>query len=229
MTFLIAWLPGISATILTALGCNGRVDRPWTFLTYPFAIDGNGFGVLTLILTWLWFYWICSSLEATDKALNLVLYFFTYTLLGALFVPFMGRLLNMPTVVTGIMLPVSALTCLWCSRNQQAEVRLMMMIPVSGRIMAIVSTVLVAIMYGTNYPLLGLLAAVPCAIGWFQGSWQPINSTKKKVNLGRGIKSSNPQAFEEYMSKVREKEKEREEKERLRKLFEGKGPENNEL
>lgn len=228
LSFLFAWLPGNNVKLLTWLSCSGRLDQPWTFLTYPFAIDGNGFGILTLILTWLWMYWICSAIEATDRALNLLLYFFLYTMLGAIFVSLVGRIMNVPNVITGTMLPISALTCLWCSRNQSAEIRLMMMIPVNGRVMAIISGVLVLLMYGTINPILGLFAVVPCAIGWLQGSRRAFATTKKQVNLGRGMKSSNPQEFEEYMLKVRKKEKEREEKERLRQLLEGKGPGNTE-
>lgn len=217
--FLVAWGSGFDPRVLSHMVCDGSLSRFHTFLIYPVAPSTMGAGVLFLILQWLWLYWIGTSLERQEGTGRVAVLYGVAILAGSLSIVLGGLLLNRQIGVGGPLLPVSALTCVWGARNQNAKILLMMVVPVSGKILAIVTAVLAVLSYGSGAPLLGLFALIPCALGWFYG----IGVFKRKgrtVVTGRGPAQSTAE-FDRFVSKVRAKEKERKEQERLRKLLEG--------
>lgn len=216
--FLVAWGSGSTAGIVQALACDGSLQRWYTYLTYPLAPGTAGGGILFLVLEWLWLYWIGTSLETSEGVKRFALVFVGCVLAGSVFLALGAFLLKLQIGLSGPLVPISALTCVWCARNQQARILLMMIVPVSGRILAVVTTVLTVVMYGSGSPLLGLFAALPCALGWFYGLGALI-PRRKPVVTGRGPAQSSAE-FDKFVQKVRVKEKERDERERLRKLLE---------
>ena len=220
LTFVLAWIPSMSHGVVTWMGCDGSLAKPWTFLTYPFAWNGEGSGIIFLAFEWFWFYWIGTSLESSDGWNGLLLAFFGYTLLAGLLTALCGHLLGWHGILLGAWLPVSALTCVWAGRNPKMEIRLMMFIPVSGKILAILTAAANLFIYGTGFPLVGALAALPCVVGWLHGSGVLLGRRKTTVVSGRGNRAQSPQEFERFISQVRLKEKEREERDRLRRILE---------
>lgn len=216
--FLIAWGSGFDPRVLSSLVCDGSLNRFYTFLIYPLAPTEMGAGVLFLVLEWLWLYWIGTSLEREEGAGRMAAIYAVSILVGSISMVLGGVLLNRQIAVGGPLLPVSALTCLWGARNQNARVMLMMVVPVSGKILAIVTAVLAVIAYGSGAPLLGLFALIPCALGWFFGIGA-FRKRAKTVVTGRGPARSTEE-FDQFVEKVRAKEKERKDQERLRKLLE---------
>jgi len=219
--FLIGWTPGTAGKVVELLGCDGSFAKPWTFLTYPFAAVAGGRGILFLVFELVWFYWIGTSTEKSDGVKNYLLAFFGYTLLSALSTAFVGSLLGFPNLLAGVWLPLSALTCLWCARNQTASIRLLGVIPVSGKILAVITAVGNLLMYGSGAPVLGVLAVLPCVVGWLHGSGVIFGKKQSMVVSGRGQKAQDPKEFDKFLGQVRSKEKERAEREKLRKLLEG--------
>jgi len=223
VTFVVAWVPSMSTGVVEWLGCNGTFVKPWTFLTYPFATTGSGAGIIFDALQWFWLFWIGSSIEKSDGWKGLLLSFFGYTLLAGLLTAACGRLTGPPVLLVGPWLPISALTCVWAGRNPAAIIRLMMVIPVNGKILAVVTAATDLFIYGAGAPFIGVLAALACVVGWFHGTGAILARREKPVVSGRGQRAQNPKEFDQFMTQVRAREKEREERERLRRLLEG-GP-----
>lgn len=219
LVFLVAWFPGMERLAVT-LSCNGSLDRLWSFLTYPFAPGVVG-GLVFLVLEWAWLYWIGSSLEKSEGTRAFGVQFLGSTLAGSLLTALGSFLAANPVSIAGPWLPVAALTCLWCARNPSVTVRLMMVIPASTKVLAVVTAVVTVLFYGNGAPLVGVFAALPCALAWLYGS-RKLVPAKRQVVTGRGP-SRSPAEFDKFMESVRSKEKERREQERLRKLLEGGG------
>lgn len=218
--FLVGWTPGTAAKVISLLGFTGDFAKPWTLLTYPFATVAIGQGILFLVFELIWFYIVGSSTEKTDGVKNYLLIFFGYTLLGSFVVGVGGGLLGADARLTDIWLPLSGITCLWCARNQSAQVRFLGVIPVSGKVLAVITAASNLLIFGSGAPLLGVLALAPCVAGWLHGTSATMKSRKQVVS-GRGQKAQNPEEFDKFLGQVRSKEKERQEKERLRRLLEG--------
>jgi hypothetical protein len=221
--FVVAWIPTMTRSVVEWLACDGTLNKPWTYLTYPFAWNGDGTGFVWLALGWLWLYWIGTSIEASDGWKGLLLTFFGYTLLAGFLTAFCGHLAGWPGTLFGAWLPISAMTCIWAGRNPAAIVRLMMCIPVSGKVLAVITAAIDLFLYGTGYPVVGLLAALSCLVGWLHGTGAIFRKRKPTIVSGRGHRAQSQAEFESFITQVRSKEKEREERERLRKLLEG-GP-----
>jgi hypothetical protein len=173
-----------------------------------------------MAFAWLWLYWVGSSIERTDGPLGLVKAFFGFTVLASVLVAPASLAMGRPVLLAGGWLPVSALTCVWCARNPTATIRLMAVIPVSGKVLAVITAVTTLIVYGSGAPVAGLLATVPCAVGWAVGGGRIGRRRTGTIVSGRGNRAQSPQEFDRFISQVRKREQEREERERLRKLFE---------
>ena len=110
---------------------------------------------------------------------------------------------------------------LWCARNQTTTIMLYGIIPLTGKWLAIIDVIIVILIYGNGYPLLGVFAAAPLVLAY-------LYALERLPGLGYQVTRQEVQATraqarynESYYEEVRKREQEREERERLRKLFEG--------
>jgi hypothetical protein len=78
---------------------------------------------------------------------------------------------------------------------------------------------LLVVNYGAGDPLRGFAVALPSVAFWLWGSGK-VRRPERRVQSGRGGMAKSPKEFDEFLAKVREKERRREEEETLRRLLE---------
>lgn len=118
-------------------------------------------------------------------------------------------------------LPITFLVVCVCGNQPNTEI-CFWGISVKFKWIALVKAAIVVFIYGSGMPLYGLMISLPLIGAWFYGANKIPGLTfgKSPIETSKQKKKENRE-FDEYMGKVRVKEKDRAEQERLRKLFEG--------
>lgn len=227
LCYVIAWL-GSTLALVQNLGLLTATagQRPWTFLTYPWAQAGLGGDVLWFILGLAWLYWFGTPVERDHGSGKFALIFGLATVLGGISIWLGTMLLKADYGLFGAFLPDSVITVLWAARNANKPI-CFWGITIPGIWIGVLSTVLVLFSIGAGMPMLGLFALIPVVLAWLYGlNKLPIaygtgrtGSTRFMNNLdnaGRGVKTQNKAYFDE----VRKREQERQERDKLRDLFE---------
>lgn len=217
--FLLSWIPSVGEVLRYWLAFDPARVLPWTPITYPFVTDGNGGGILFFILGMLWWYWVGSGLERTTGPWGLLLNFLAASFLEALMCLF-ASMLGMRAGLMGQFLPVSFMTVAFCARDPESQIQFWGIIPVKYKILALITGLIVVFGFGTGQPILGLMVGAPLVLAWFYGAGKlPVTLAGSSVDRNIDKRRENKE-FDEFMTKVKSKEKEREERDRLRKLFE---------
>ncbi len=218
--FFASWATAGTGGIAEPLAFRG-FDRPWTCLTYPFAFVSPGSEFFWIVMAWVWLYVVGEALEARIGWRNYVLSFLGYSALAAVCVGVGSILVARRVPLFEPWLPISALTCAWAATDPAGPVLLLGVIPVQRRWIAVLSVVSDVVYIGMASPIVGLMAALPCVLAWYVGNGAFSSGRRGTVVSGRGQKAQSSREFDEFITKVRSREKEREEQDRLRKLFEG--------
>lgn len=219
--FVLCWIPELGKIIIPNLGFSFSLQKFWTFFTYPFTNAGDGSQLFFFILGLLWFYSFGGMLESRIGKSSMVIHFFLAAFLHSLFAFIASTFVASPTLIVGGWLPVSFITVIVCALSPEASMSFWM-VPVKMKWMALITALLTIFSYGTGSPLFGIITAIPLLGAWFYGVGKlgslrvGENPLEKRVTKVRANKE-----FDEFRSKVLDKEKERAEKERLRKLLEG--------
>lgn len=218
--FILGWLPSIGETLRLWLAFVPGKVWPWTFFSYPLASVGDGGGFLFFLIGMLWFFWVGNAFEAAAGKVGLLLNFLAFGFLFALvdWLAFVADLGGAPLL--GPFLPVAGLTVAWCGMAPNMTIRIWGIIPVTGTWLAVITAAFVILGYGQGLPLFGVILALPLLLAWFYGQGRlPVRIGQDVVGK-QAEKKKDTREFDEFMSKVKNKEKDREERERLRKLFE---------
>ena len=223
VAYLLAWF-GLRNIIGPGLGFDpaSALGRPWTLLTYPFASLGNGSDLIWFLLSLLWVWFMGGAIERELGAQRFIATFFAFTLLGALAMLLGRALLGTGPALLGPMIPASALTMIWAARNPEQSILLMMVIPLKGKYLAILTVVLVIFPLGASNPLLGVIAALPLGLAWLWASGKLPVAYPVGVRTGRSRadRKAEERRHFEFQEAIRKKQQDRDERERLRKLFE---------
>lgn len=221
VAFLVAWFsPGILhplAFIPAELG-----SQPWSVLTYPFHNPGDGGNFVWYVVLWLWLWGMGGDVERRIGTPRLVGVWIAATLVGSaalilasVFTPIRGL------GAAGTMIPLGAVTVAWCSLNPSAQVRLMLVLPITGYWLRWLTygMVLFAVGSYTGTPLAGVCALLPLLLAQMYVLNQLPGAFAFHTGPGGRIRNA-PKQDNAYFEEVKRREKDREERERLRKLFE---------
>lgn len=218
ISFLLAWTSqGRIFGADLAFAPMEMLARPWTLVTYPFGSIGNFLGVL-FACWWLW--GIGGGVERDIGSMAMGLFWLCMTLLGGLFFWLGYVIIGEAAWLFGPYVPIAAVTVVWGTRNPDAQLLFMFVIPITGKWIAWISAGLV--FFGSYNPRLALFAVLPLGAAYLYAA----NLIPGLVygRAGRGTSSTRATGprwmSDEYVEKAKKREKEREEKERLRRLFE---------
>lgn len=221
VTYLIGWFQ-MGKSVFAPLMLDTRMlgAKPWTLLTYGFVQDYGPFLFFLLGLLWIWSF--CSSVEIDLGPKRFLAFFAGYVLLGGLCVWAGSTVAGLPIVLSGPLIAATAITVAWCARHPQAQVRLMMILPITGRWLALIVAAMTLFAYP---PMVGIFAVIPAALAWLWGSDRlPIPYGARRNVWDQRIDAKTLAREEEKKQRLRDeafqRQKEREERERLRKLFE---------
>jgi membrane associated rhomboid family serine protease len=194
--------------------------RAWPYVTYPFVFVTASLVFTVLSALWLWV--MGSQLERQIGTRSLLALFGAATVVSGLVFSLTAGGLRLDGAASGPLLPVAVLTSVWASKNRTAQVALFGIIPIRAAWVAALGVLSVVYSYGFGAPVLGLVCAVPSAAAWFLANGVPWLG-RRAESVGRGPAMGGKE-FDAYRDRVRRREKEREEQERLRRLFEGGDP-----
>jgi len=200
------------------------VRQPWSLLTYPFAYVGVGdIGqLLWFLLLIAWLFMAGASLERQIGTPRYAVLWFAMTALPALIL-WAGMLLTgRGIVIHGPYLPVAAISVIWATRNQNAAVSLMGILPLTGKWIGWIVVAGTFFNYGGGNPILGVFAILHLAIAYaYADNKIPFLQFSRPVSNHHKPSKEQIERENAYFDEVRRREKERDERERLRKLFEG--------
>ena len=218
VSFLLSWMVRGPFPQVLVFFPDQAPQHPWTLLTYPFAIDAGGFVNAAFSCLWLWS--IGGSVERDLGSQRYVGFWLAASLLGSLAIWLGAMLARGNFAAFGGLIPISALTVVWGTRNASATVSLMFVLPVTGRWLAWISAAVVLFGVGAGNPMMGVLACIPLAAAYlFATDKIPGLSFRGGAPKRKGT-DRQPRQDSQYYDEVRRREKTREERERLRKLFE---------
>lgn len=211
-SFVLAFF-GIGLRDLLAFANVSALERPWTFLGYPFAM-GRG-DLLGALFGCLWLYGIGGQLEQTWGRRRFLGFFFAMAVLGALAFFVAGFLLGAGSVLAGPWMPLAAVTVAWGTLYPNQPVTFMFVLPLTGRWLAWLSAILV--FFGSPNPAMALFACTPLILAWAYagGRLGSLGASRPTPRSWRGTRDD-----PRYREEVRRREQERAERERLRRLFE---------
>ena len=214
--FLLSWIPETGNFLRDFFAIQVGKPNYWALLTHPFVHSGDGQRAAWFLFSVLWLYGMGRQLEATDGAKGLFTVFFAGAVLhGATAWVVFATMVGRGPWYTPFM-AISFLTVFVAARSPNQIVSLFGVLPVSMKVVAIGTAVLDVLYIGSGMPIIGVLVCIPLALAWVWGSGI--------VKLPRSSKTAEKKQnveFDEFMGKVRKREKDREEQERLRRLFEG--------
>lgn len=193
------------------------LSRPWTLLTYPFALTvaGGLTGPLFTALLLFWTYQIGTSIEGERGQPRYLGFWAAATLLPALLMLVPGG-----APLDGPSLPIAALTVVWATRNATAQVLLMGLVPLAAKWIGALAALGIFAQYYRFGPVAGVLAILPLALAW---AWASERIPVLPYVACRQSKPSRAAQQREidFMAEVAKRKTERAERERLRKLLGG--------
>ncbi|MHB8637366.1 MAG: hypothetical protein ACYC96_12930 [Fimbriimonadaceae bacterium] len=221
LCYVLAWVTK-SDVFVHGLWFAGDWTKPWSLLTYPFASAGVGGNLIWELLLLFWLYWIGGDLEREMGTARVFAVFLVASALGAVsvYVAWMlARGAGAP--LYGSLIPIGALTVAWGTRNQTACVRLWMVIPITGKWIAIIEAGLVLFVMGEASPIVGIFALAPLGVAWaYAANRLPGFPFGRSSSRPSKAAKATERREKSYYDDVFRRAKEREERERLRKLFE---------
>ncbi|MFN3682715.1 MAG: rhomboid family intramembrane serine protease [Fimbriimonadaceae bacterium] len=210
--FLASFL-GLGITGLLVFSNAAGIERPWTFVTYPFAF-GRG-DLIGVLFACLWLYGIGGQLERVWGRTRFLGFFFAMAALGALALLIGGFLTGIGATLAGAFMPLAALTVAWGTLYPNQPVTFLFVLPMTGKWLAWLSAILV--FFGSSDPAMALFACTPLILAWAYagGRLGSLGASRPVERTWRGFRDD-PRFREE----VERRERERRERERLRRLFE---------
>lgn len=220
--FFVSWLTIPSQAIFQTFAFHLDLGKFWQLLTYPFAMGTNGESFVSLVFSMIWLNFFGGILERRFGWKVIIGTFFVASVVGGLLAFLASNFFpNTHLLMSGSYYPVSVITILACALQPEEVLRLLF-ITVKFKWIALFSGLSILFLYGAGAPFAGILLALPMLFSWFYGLNKiPIITQGQNIFTAKAEKKKSNREFDEFRSKVRDKEQERQERERLRKLFEG--------
>ncbi len=220
VAYVAAWLSK-SPVLFDLLAFLPHSPKLWTALTYPFASLGSGDAFIWLLVL-LWWLWSMGGSVERDMGTNrYLILFFACTLVGALSMVLASIIQRASAPLAGSLIPIASITIAWGIANPTSQILFMLVIPLQGKWLALITALVVLFALGSGSPVVGVFALLPLALAASVANnripFFPYSGALYSRQKSRKIDSVKAKVIED---KVRSRKKEREEKERLRKLFE---------
>jgi len=224
-SFVLAWgaireLPSMLAFVSAP---SVAFSRPWTFFTFSFAVIPNQNSAIGIFFGCVWLWSIGGSVERELGLLKYIFVWFGFSALSAICVLVGSSVLHLGAVaLASPWIPLSMVTVMWGTRNPDAPLTFMFVLPITGKWLAWLSAALV--FFATTPPSfpLAACAAVPCILAYFFAANKIAFMPFSKADLKYMGGAKKWERYDKsYYEEVQRREKDRDERERLRKLFEG--------
>lgn len=214
--FLVSFFSSGKAAQYLLFDAGEPFRYPWSFLTYPYAFPPGAF--LSALFGILWLIGIGGSVERELGRNRFFGFWFVMTLLGSLMTWVGSMVMNRPDGLMTAWMPIAAVTVAWGTRNPNAQVNFMLILPITGRWMAWLAAALA--FFGTS-PYLAPFAASPLLLAHLFAANKLAFAPWSGASRIDGWEKKRDKRLLDLIDDSIDRKKEREERERLRKLFEG--------
>lgn len=189
--------------------------EPWRFLSYPLAVGAPIevlFGTMAL-------YGFGTHIEREVSSSRFALFLLVSVLLGSLGMLAGSLITGQVAGLAGPWPMIAAVIVAWGTRNPSAMVRVMFVLPITGKWLAWLSA---ALLFFSTAPALAPFLVLPLVLAYFYAanriSFYPWRAVSKVQTKGQGMRSAKEERM--YLDEVMDRQRRRDEQDRLRKLFE---------
>jgi membrane associated rhomboid family serine protease len=223
-TLLVLAYFGTTATngeVASKLAFPTTFTQPWGILTFPFAVQGGGGGLASLILTLILTMFFITQVERTMGSMKTLTLWIGCVLAMALFVTIGAKLCEVPWVISSREPVILALFALYVGQFKRTSASILGAGGIQIEIILLIFTVIAYLPY-LDLPkgaIFGLFAIAPTGIGYWGSDFFVRSRVGKTADRTR-VADKRDLRPDSYFEEARRREKEREERERLRKLFE---------
>jgi membrane associated rhomboid family serine protease len=196
--------------------------RPWTILTYPFAADVRSVGFIGVLFGCWWLYGIGGSVERELGTSRYIVFWLVMTIIPALVMMGAMVLAGKNISLMFLYLPLGGVTVAWATRNPNATILFMMVIPLLAKWVGWITVGMVLFGYGALNPFIGVAACLHLSLAYLYASNRiPMLAYGKEVFTRKREGWKPVERNDSYFAEVKKREIERAERDRLRKMFEG--------
>lgn len=165
LTFLlVAFFKLNSLSDLLVFNSISVFIKPWTLVTYP--LFGFSYGPISLLFACYWLWIAGGSLERSWGSQRYAGFFSIITAITAVGLLIGGFFIGKPVGLTGLWMPLAAVTVAFAMLNPEEKILFFFIIPLKLKYLALIDVVLVLLSYGSINPLLGLFALLGCAAAY---------------------------------------------------------------
>ena len=217
--FLASWVSG-GGNWNGVVSFRPAFSLPWTFLTYPFAANPADVIGIFFMIYWMWI--IGAQVERDLGTGKYLAFFGAMTAIPATMMWICLLTTGHASALYGLYLPVAGITIAWATRNPNASMLFMLIIPILAKWLGWLTAALVVFGYGYPNPPVGLFAGVHLLLAHlFAAQRVPLLTYGKDGGKVKKQQWLPREKDDNYLLDVKNREIERAERERLRKLFEG--------
>jgi len=198
--------------------------KPWSFVTYPLVGILDPIGLL-FSAYWLWV--AGGSLERTWGSTKFAIYYILMAGISALGLFAGALLIHAGGVTANPWLPLAGATVAFAMMNPEQQILFFFVIPMKLKYLALIDAALVLITYGMTSPILGVFALAGCAFSyWYIRPGALAWLTERNARDDRVVRVHPRRSIMQSLNPFN-KMKEKRERDRLRKLFEQSGMDDN--
>lgn len=199
-----------------AFGCPQWLVQPWTLVTYPLMTLGDPFSILFSCLM-LW--WFGGSLERAWSSRVYAWFFGIISVIIAVSLSIPSLLLRIPVDLSGVWMPLSAVTVAWAALNPEQEILLFFVLPVRAKYVGWATAAVVAGSYAWSpaYPRPYNLIFALFSLGGCVAAWRYVHLRSGYSRPRTSVVRINKYWLRRFNPLFHLKE--RQEEKRLRKLF----------
>ncbi len=204
--FILSWIPQPGQTLIKTFAFWFDSPQLWQFVTFPFVTNGNGYGLLTLIIELLLLYRFGGEIERLYRAKTLLFNLFGATF-GAACLGLIGSkfMLTPESFLADSYFSISYIVVLGCARKPE-EAMSFWGLPFKHKWFALINVVFVLIGYGSGAPIFGLIICIPLLFAWLYGQNKiPGITFGKNIISAKAEKKKDNREFDEFRSKVLDK------------------------
>lgn len=166
---------------LLAFSSVSVLAKPWTMVTYPLAAACCN--PINLLFQGYWLWVVGGSLERSWSTRTFAVFLIIVTVITALAFVVGGFITGRFVMLSGLWLPLAALTMAFAMMNPEQQILFFFIIPLKLKYLAIITVALVFLGYGRQNPVLGILALSGCAYAYWYvraGSRLDFNPTRRE-------------------------------------------------
>ena len=142
---------------LLSFSSDTAINYPWTAFTYPII---SSFNPISVLFGFLWMWIAGGSLERSWGSMKFLGYFLVVSGITALALHVGWLITKQPASLAGLWMPLACITVTFAMLNPEEYVNIWGIIPIKLKYLALMDTIIVLVVFGSQNLILGVLALI---------------------------------------------------------------------